>query len=363
MAKRILALLQLPPPVHGASIMNQHVVNILKNSTYDLESIQLRFVDSISDIGSSNLKKIFKMIIIAMEIVKYIKNMRPNLVYFTISPVNYAFYRDLLYVSIFRIYRKKILYHLHGKGIGKRKKIWWWRLLYTFVFKNQYVIHLSALLERDISGLGYRNISFVPNGIEKIFFSERLKDGNIINIIYLSNYAIAKGILILIEACKILNSKNIHFMLDIVGNAYDVTKAELQGLIDKYQLTHMVNILGPKYGAEKYLILNHSDFLVFPTFYENECFPLVLLEAMQAGIPIISTYEGAIPEIVDDGINGFLVQQNDSLALADKIELLIKDKDLREKLGRAGRKKYLENYTLMRFEKNILHTFSKVLES
>ena len=64
---------------------------------------------------------------------------------------------------------------------------------------------------------------------------------------------------------------------------------------------------------------------LFSTFYHNECFPLVLLEAMEHGLPCISTTEGGIPGIVDDGKTGFLVPKHDVAVLADKILLLLND--------------------------------------
>ncbi len=64
---------------------------------------------------------------------------------------------------------------------------------------------------------------------------------------------------------------------------------------------------------------------------------LVLLEAMQYSLPVVSTPEGAIPDVVDDGVTGFLVPQRDTSALADKLEVLIKDPDLRVKNGSRGK--------------------------
>ena len=97
---------------------------------------------------------------------------------------------------------------------------------------------------------------------------------------------------------------------------------------------------------------------LFPTFYHNECFPLVLLEAMEHGLPCISTTEGGIPGIVDDGKTGFLVPKHDAVALADKIEMFIRDTDLRHKMGSAGREKFEREFTLEVFEKRMVEILS-----
>ena len=75
---------------------------------------------------------------------------------------------------------------------------------------------------------------------------------------------------------------------------------------------------------------NSSDIFVFPTYYYNECFPLVLLEAMQMHLPCISTTEGGISSIIRHGENGYLVERNNPTALANSIEKLLKNADLRE---------------------------------
>ena len=121
-----------------------------------------------------------------------------------------------------------------------------------------------------------------------------------------------------------------------------------------------MEVVGSKFDTEKEKIYLESEIFVFPTQYD--VWGLVLLEAMRAGLPVISTYVGAIPEIVDDGITGFLVEKQNPVALAEKMEILIKDKDLRDKMGQAGRKKFLEKYTLDIFEQNLKNVFDEVLK-
>lgn len=97
---------------------------------------------------------------------------------------------------------------------------------------------------------------------------------------------------------------------------------------------------------------------LFSTFYHNECFPLVLLEAMEHGLPCISTTEGGIPGIVDDGKTGFLVPKHDVAVLADKILLLLNDSGLRSNMGKVGREKFEKEFTLEVFEKRMVEILS-----
>ena len=99
-----------------------------------------------------------------------------------------------------------------------------------------------------------------------------------------------------------------------------------------------VNYLGAKYGEDKVEELKNADALVFPSYYLGETFGLVLLEAMEYGMPCISTYEGGIPSVINDGETGFLVQSKDTKALADKMLWLIEHQEEGLLMGKKGRR-------------------------
>ena len=79
---------------------------------------------------------------------------------------------------------------------------------------------------------------------------------------------------------------------------------------------------------------------------------------MEHGLPCISTTEGGIPGIIDNGKAGFLVPKHDVAVLADKIEMFIRDTDLRHKMGLAGREKFEREFTLEVFEKRMVEILS-----
>jgi glycosyltransferase involved in cell wall biosynthesis len=99
-----------------------------------------------------------------------------------------------------------------------------------------------------------------------------------------------------------------------------------------------VEITGPRYGEEKYGELRKADLFVFPTY--NDAFPLVTLEAMQFALPVISTNEGGVPDIVNDGETGFLVERQNVEQLAEKIALLLQNKELRQMMGQKGYERF-----------------------
>jgi glycosyltransferase involved in cell wall biosynthesis len=146
----------------------------------------------------------------------------------------------------------------------------------------------------------------------------------------------------------------------IIGEEGDYTKKDIKNMILHLNLTDSVKYLGPKYGKEKNTIIGNSDILLYPSL--NDAFPLVLIEFMRDGHPIIATREGAISEIIEDGTTGFLVDKSKPYQLAEKVEILFNDRALLKKMGQAARSKYEQKYTLNIFELNIKDTFEKIIK-
>lgn len=366
---RILFIVQLPPPVHGASQMNKYVVeNPLIHKKYDIVILPLKFIDKISEVGKFSLKKILLTFVFTLKLVRTIILYRPDLVYFTVSPFGGAFYRDALFISIIKLSRCKILFHLHGKGIKNNiDKRPWILPLYKFVFNNTSLIHLSKSLLYDIEPFRKKlnDIFIIPNGIPEANLKEikpfhASKD--IIRIIYLSNLKTSKGILVLMDALKLLRDDYNNFEATVVGSPADISIESLKEIVLDNNLDKNVKIVGPKYGHDKYYELLKADIFVFPTYYENECFPLSILEAIQTNNAVISTDNGAIKEIITDNENGFIVEQKNAIALSHKIINLIENRELLEKMKKENKLKYLEKYTLQTFNQSMVLAIDKLFQ-
>jgi len=103
-----------------------------------------------------------------------------------------------------------------------------------------------------------------------------------------------------------------------------------------------------------------ADIFVFPTYFE--LFPGVILEAMQFGKAIVTTFEGSIPEIIDNGKNGLLVPQKNPIALAEAIEILFHDPEKRKEMGKEAQRKFFSEFTLEKFEQHMIGVFEEIIE-
>ncbi len=166
----------------------------------------------------------------------------------------------------------------------------------------------------------------------------------------------------LLQIMKILKDKQTDARLHIVGefmrNGY---RKRFIKMIDRFGLNESVYLKGPKFGDEKWKVYQDSDIFLFPSRFKQECFPLVVIEAMQFGLPVIASRLGAIPEIINHGENGFILDPSDHEGFAKVIRELIDQKEMLHRVGMAARQKYLENYTTTHLEKNIRDLYENCL--
>lgn len=363
--KKIFCIIQLPPPVHGVSLMNSYVINSeLIKKHFSLKVIDMKFAKNMKELEKFSFAKVFKTFFYGFKIIKEVISYRPDLVYFTIVPTGLGFYRDTFYVFLLKLLNQKILFHLHGKGIKEKTKSNLLKHIYSWVFKNTYVICLSRALTTDIDSV-YRSRPFiVPNGIQvNPHFDREINrvNGSVPTILFLSNYIRAKGILVLIEALGILKKTGYLFKVNFVGAPYDLSVKYLEAVIAEQDLTSSAKVLGPLHGEAKIAEFQKADIFVFPTY--NESFGLVNLEAMQYSLPIVSTFEGSIPDIVIDNETGLLAETRNAEMLANQIAVLLKDKELRISMGKKGYDRFINNYTLNHFESNMNTTFQAVISA
>lgn len=362
----------MPPPVHGAAMVGQYIHDSkLINEKFESHYINLTTAKNLQDIGKVGIRKLFDFFKLLKKIRRAVKNVKPQLVYVTPNACGGAFYKDFVVVEILKRLGCQVVVHYHNKGVATHQNRRLDNDLYRCFFKDIKVILLSECLYEDVKKYVKRDDVFVcgngiPDVTEKSACSDIVAsdhiDGKVPHVLFLSNLLISKGVVVLLDALKVLKEKGCCFACDFVGGeTVEMDAAMFQNEVTKRGLEDMVVYHGRKYGKDKEAFLNAADIFVFPTFYPNECFPLVLLEAMQHRLPCVSTTEGGIPGIIDDDKTGFLVPKYNAAILANKIETLLTDSALRQRMGEAGRKKFETEFTLEVFEKRIVEIFNHCL--
>ena len=364
MKPRILFILHLPPPIHGAAMMGKYIQESeLINSSFDCFCINLATAGSLSDIGHISLKKLLKYFFLLKHISHVVREIRPELVYITPNAGGKAFFKDFIVVQMLKSMGCKVIAHYHNKGVSAYQSKWIYNFLYKRFFSNLIVILLAENLYKDIAKYVKREDVYIcPNGIPSSCKEEmEARRNNVIpHLLFLSNLLISKGVIVLLDALKILKEKEYTFVCQFIGGeTAEINAVQFFEEVNKRELSDLVTYVGRKVREEKEAFFRQADIFVFPTYYET--FGLVNLEAMEYKLPVISTNEGGIPDIVKDGENGLICEKQNPYSLADCIAKLLDDEELRVKMGNAGYDKFCREFTLQQFEHRMLDILSQNL--
>jgi glycosyltransferase involved in cell wall biosynthesis len=169
------------------------------------------------------------------------------------------------------------------------------------------------------------------------------KSGLPTQIVFLGLIGPRKGLFDLLIVFERLVDEGYNIRLSIGGNG-DVAK--LKEHISLPKLKNRVDYLGWIDEAQKCQLLSGCDIFTLPSYGEG--MPVSILEAMAYGLAVISTPVGGIPELVDDGMTGYLVTPGDLESLYEKLKTLIEQQELRVKMGRKGRKKVENEFDIKR---------------
>ena len=364
--QKILFVLHMPPPVHGASMVGKYIHDSkLINDKFDCHYINLTTAKNLQDIGKSGIGKLWRFVKLLLEIRRKVRNIKPQLVYTTPNAKGSAFYKDFIVVQMLKALDCSIVCHYHNKGIKTRQDKWLDNFLYRSFFKGIKVILLADVLYDDICKYVKRGDVFVcPNGIPETEDGEYVRTDNAVpRLLFLSNLLVEKGVFVLLDALQRLKDNGYHFTCDFVGGETAEVDAErLEEEVRSRGLDGIVVYRGRKYGEEKNEMFRNADIFVFPTYYNNECFPLVLLEAMQYGTACISTDEGGISDIIDDNETGYIVERHNAAMLAERMGQLMADRVLCRRMGCAGREKYKRVFTLTCFERQFAYVMKECLD-
>ncbi|HEV7684459.1 MAG TPA: glycosyltransferase family 4 protein [Pyrinomonadaceae bacterium] len=160
----------------------------------------------------------------------------------------------------------------------------------------------------------------------------------------------------IVQACGLLAKRAVPFKLLVAGDGAMLD--ELQQLAIELGIAERIHWLG--YCADPARLLQASDIFVLAS--TGEAFGLVVAEAMACGVPIVGSESGAIPEIVEDGVTGFLATARDEVSFADAIEKLARDENLRRQLGANGLARVREKFSLEIDAENTLEIYDSLFD-
>ena len=183
-------------------------------------------------------------------------------------------------------------------------------------------------------------LQIVHCGVVPGQFKQVKHEGTGNRLLFVGRLAAVKGLPVLLESISALKRAIPDLTLTVVGDGED--RAMLEALSTEMGLMEQVQFVGYKSQAEVRQYLQETDVFVLPSFAEGV--PVVLMEALMSGVPVVATQIAGVSELVEDGVSGFLVSPSDRQALCDRIQTLLLDGRLRQQFGEQGVAKVSEQF-------------------
>ncbi len=343
----------LPPPFFGPSVTYQALLRSEFPQRFEVTFVDITVAESIADIERFRPGKLFKMAGFLLREFWLLVTRRFDFCFCPVSVNRNAFLKDAVLLGLARLFGVPTVLYAHGNNLPDfhaKSSPRVQHLIERTCRRAAGAVVLGESLRFNLEKwLPAEKIFVVPTGIEPAQPVPKPKRHDGVTVLYLGNLVREKGVFVLLEAAR--RCQEVQFVF--AGNwfrANDETAA-------KQIAGRNVQFIGPVTGDAKWQALSNADILAFPTFYYYETMGLVILEAMQCGLPVIATRHASIPEMVQDGVHGLLVNEQDADDLADTILRLASDPGLRARLGAAGRQRFASFYTHQQYGRRMIAVF------
>jgi glycosyltransferase involved in cell wall biosynthesis len=378
MVKKVLMVALFPPPYSsGERILNMNIQGILETE-YDVEVINLS-IDTLApkSFGVDKLRYYVKSSIRFNNALKELKakcaKNKYHALYIVTSSSSSGHLKDYLILKTARPVTDNVYAFIqNGNYDTIFDKTWHKNITAKFLTMIDKMVFLSKGLQDKVSKhIPLEKTTIIRNSIDKavVFSDEDIKTkinnytNNPVRLLYLSNMNPTKGYMDLGNALRLLKEEKVdfNFKADFIGEwLSDEQRSNFEAFVKEHNLTDHVSIHGKVNDRDKLkMFLRESAVFILPTYFPKEAQPVSIIEALNAGTPIISTYHASIPEYVEDGYNGYLVDKKSPESIANAIKKLAIDPENWKTIATNARASYVKDLSNEAYKHNILTLFSK----
>ena len=346
----------VPPPFHGQSIAFKSALDALQDC--DIFVVEASFRSG-GVVGS-----VIKIISYFIRVFYGVAIFRPKVVYFLCSRSAIGSFRDIYLLALTYFFPIKVFNHLHGSDFrdmflsSPKWKRWLMRKLYSKVCKH--VVLVEGMQEQFQCLYLPLETIVIPNYYSREankYFPSKNPSSKNLSIVYLSSIIKSKGILELIEAVDILMDNDCDVKLRVAGgflgddemSAKEIKKEFYRSISGK----NYIDYLGVISAGEKFKLLARSQVFVLPSYYVSEAIPLSIIEAMRMGCYVIVSNYKYLPSLVEDQVNGSLVQIRNPEDIHSKIKCVYDNRNLLERVGLNNIRYSAENFSEDSYQQNI----------
>lgn len=348
----------VPPPVHGQAVADQ----LLLDGEYDrieVTGVGLKFSRGIDDVGQPRVGKLADLVRSLGRIHRARRRTGAGTLVYSVGVKNLVgVLRDTVLLLSARPSFERTILHVHTGGIAEvlDGAPWPVRALSRRAYGRSHAVIRLASGPADPVFTSTRSY-VLPNGVDvpahvEAAVRRRRPTERAPQVLFLGNLYESKGPGVLVDACTRMAAEGITFELVLAGDAPDRRfLSRLEDQIGRSPVASHVRLTGPLSREEAWGALLDADVFCFPTYYEGESLPLVVIEAMACGLPVVASDWRSIDQLVDHGHTGILVPPRDPAALAAQLGELVTDGTRARALGRAGRERYEQTFTVERFRR------------
>ena len=357
-------VLLLGPHRAAVSGVSTHL-NLLMDSTLAEEYEVVHFQVGSEGRDEGAIGKLLRLAVSPFFLAASIVFRHVAIVHINTSLNRKAYWRDLVYLFIAKALGARILYQVHGGALPRKffagSPLLTSLLRWTLRVPDVVVVLAQVELRAYREFVPDQEVVALPNGIDCRPYSgvpTVLSDhSHPLQLVYIGRVAREKGLYETLQGLRLAHELGVDARLVIAGTGAE--EPRLRRYAQALGIGARVCFVGPVFGNDKVKLLSGADVMVLPSYSEG--LPYALLESMAAGVPVIATPVGAIPDVVSDGIHGFLVPPRDGKAIAESLAILAGDRDKLSWMSRACRRRVRAAFSIERLAQEFAFHYARLI--
>jgi len=342
-----------PPPLNGQSLATQQLVEML-SAEFNVRSVNFGWLSGKEESGYTRLQSLHKSHATLREAVLTTPN--AVLIYTALSGSLLGYLRNLYAFSRIIPQDTNVICPIHNGNVGELWEKQFVRPTVKLLLDRvtKFIALSETLTKRLTTVVPANRVEVVPNSIDKhvlvsdLEFEQKCRKAasrNELRVLFIGNMIRSKGYMDVVEAIHQLKVRGHKVCADFIGRwVHESDRKDFEKRVKLLGLHRIIRHHGGIVDRQRIKeFLLQADVFVLPSYYPYEAQPITIIEAINAGIPVVATNHAGIPEMIQDGVNGFLIEPHDPVSLTEKI-IRFQDIEFWRKMSQEARRSFISSY-------------------